>query len=620
MRKKTILMPKGIKYLTELNEDFKFPVNTPFSFKLPFELPNGVCNKMTTGCGATTVALEDNYKTIICSPRNELLKNKHAQHSNSLLVIGGVNEDEINRYIKSTDIPKILVSYDSMYKLIKCIKDKFNWRIVVDEFQCLLSDSSFKSETEFHFLNNLKEFPYITYLSATPILDKYLEQIGFFKDITYYELEWQDIETIQVLRWKNPKPINVAIDIVKAYQTANYPSTTIDGCVHQSKECVIFLNSVTNILNIIKHTELKPEEVNIIVGSSDDNDKQIKKIGAGFSRGVIPLKGEPHKQFTFCTSTAYAGCDFYSENAASFVISDCNRINTAVDISTDLVQIAGRQRLATNPFRKYLTFIYNTSVEEVSKENFYLTLEEKVTVTKMEIESNNNVDEPLKLKRIKDWNQKPSSLRYLDSYAMYDEQTNQFVFNKLAYVNEQFCFDLQKYNYQNGIIIRKQLEENHFDVSVDEVCVIYQENLKHLIKNETFSERMKYFCEYKNKGNLVLDLYATTLQSKYPELEYYYNKLGASRIKALNYKECNLKNEITILDSKSRVLYELRKVVKPGDRLTNQSLKALLQSVYDKLQMKKTATATDITEYFPDSLSAQKVVTSDGRKNGWEIR
>ena len=80
-------------------------------------------------------------------------------------------------------------------------------------------------------------------------------------------------------------------------------------------------------MNIIKQTELNPEEVNIIVGNSDDNDRQIARIGEGFKRGRIPLKGETHKKFTFCTSTAYAGCDFYSTNAATFVISDCNRPN-----------------------------------------------------------------------------------------------------------------------------------------------------------------------------------------------------------------------------------------------------------------------------------------------------
>ena len=81
----------------------------------------------------------------------------------------------------------------------------------------------------------------------------------------------------------------------------------MDGETYYSKECVIFLNSVSNIVNIVKQTELLPDEVNIIVGSSEENDKSIAKLGNGFQRGRIPLKGETHKMITFCTSTAFAG-------------------------------------------------------------------------------------------------------------------------------------------------------------------------------------------------------------------------------------------------------------------------------------------------------------------------
>ena len=83
-----------------------------------FELPNGILNKDIPNCGATTIALEDDYKTIICSPRNNLLQNKKDQYPDTLLVIGGVNIDEVKAYIAKTNVPKILVSYDSMYKLI----------------------------------------------------------------------------------------------------------------------------------------------------------------------------------------------------------------------------------------------------------------------------------------------------------------------------------------------------------------------------------------------------------------------------------------------------------------------------------------------------------------------
>lgn len=545
MKKEMIKIPANIKYLTEREKFIE-------EFGKPFELPNGILNKEIPGCGATTVALTDEHKTIICSPRNELLKNKHEQYPDTLLVIGGVDTKEIEAYLQTAELPKILVSYDSVYKLIGCIKYKSDWRVVVDEFQCLLADSSFKSEIELHFLDNSRSFPYVTFLSATPILDKYLEQIDYFKDMNYYQLDWEEKDIVRVYRERTKNPINAALEIVRYYQNGNYPSVYVNGERIYSKECVIFLNSVNNIVNIIKQTELKPEEVNIIVGNSDDNDRQIARIGEGFKRGRIPLKGETHKKFTFCTSTAYAGCDFYSTNAATFVISDCNRPNTAVDIATELVQIAGRQRLACNPFRQFLTFIYNVNAEEVEQEAFNEHLCRKVNVTLDEIRDNNNAGEALRAKRIKDFRRIPDNVKYQDSYTMYDEQKGEFVFNRLAYVNEQYCFDVQKFNYQNGVIVKKLLQDSSFDVSENQTYAVYQEQLKHLIKKEPFVDMMQAYCEYRAKQGLIVNLAMSTLESKYPELRYYYEALGVDRIKALNYKEKKLLNEIHIMKTKIR--------------------------------------------------------------------
>lgn len=334
-------------------------------------MPNGILNKEITGCGATTIALTDKYPTIICSPRVELLKNKKNQYPQTLLVIGGVYKRDIEEYLNDNPNPKILVSYDSFYKLLDCIKDKTDWRVVVDEFQYILSDASFKSEINLKLLDKLQFFPYVTYLSATPILDLYINEIGCLKDVSYYQLDWEEKDKVEVFRIKSPNPISGIIEIIKNYKKQNYPCIiTDDSKKIESKECVIFCNSVNNIVNAVKQCELSPEEVNLIVGNSGDNEKIIAKMGKGFDRGYIPLKGEKHKMFTFCTSTAYAGCDFYSECATTFVISDCKRLNTSVDISTDLVQIAGRQRLDSNPFRKHIYFIYNTSIEELGEEMF----------------------------------------------------------------------------------------------------------------------------------------------------------------------------------------------------------------------------------------------------------
>ena len=185
--------------------------------ELPDGLPHGIFNKSICDCGATTLALTDEHKTIICSPRVRLIDNKHKQHPETLVVKKGVGYDEIADYLRTSDVPKILVTYDSLSRVIDCIADISDWRVVIDEFHFLLLDSSFKSEMEFKTLECLKQMPYVTYLSATPLLDKYICEIEQFKDLPYTELKWEKSRRIKVNRVKAGRPIDAALAIVKRY-------------------------------------------------------------------------------------------------------------------------------------------------------------------------------------------------------------------------------------------------------------------------------------------------------------------------------------------------------------------------------------------------------------------
>ena len=181
---------------------------------------------------------------------------------------------------------------------------------------------------------------------------------------------------------QSKNPINNAVEIGRNYQRGIYASTLVNGERVESKECVIFLNSVTNIVNIIKQTGLQSDEVNIIVAFTGENEFLVKKLGKDkqgkyYEIGSIPLKGEPHKKFTFCTSTAFAGCDFYSTCASTFVVSDNKKAYTSIDIATELAQIAGRQRLECNPFRNTTTFIYNVDIGESRDGSYKAILEKK---------------------------------------------------------------------------------------------------------------------------------------------------------------------------------------------------------------------------------------------------
>ena len=142
MYKKIIKIGSNVRYLSNfISDDGK-----------RFELPNGILAKGVTGCGGTTLALEDSHKTIIASPRKALIECKARQYENALLVMEGVGMYDVKKYLEQTETPKILTTYDSLFKVANVINDMKEWRVVVDEFQCILSDSSFKSDTELRLM------------------------------------------------------------------------------------------------------------------------------------------------------------------------------------------------------------------------------------------------------------------------------------------------------------------------------------------------------------------------------------------------------------------------------------------------------------------------------------
>ena len=219
---------------------------------------------------------------------------------------------------------------------------------------------------------------------------KYLEMLEEFKNLPYYELDWEALEPGRVSRptlyVKNLVSVYTEVKpIIKSYLEGKFEYRYVkqeDGEVEkiESKEAVFYVNSVNNITSIIKRAGLTPEQVNILVANTPDNTKKIhKRIGKGFNIGTVPLRDEPRKMFTFCTRTVYLGADFYSNNARSFVVSDANIDTLAVDISLDLPQILGRQRLIENPWRNEATLFFKPikGANKKPEEVFNKKIEEK---------------------------------------------------------------------------------------------------------------------------------------------------------------------------------------------------------------------------------------------------
>lgn len=598
MEKKIINVPAGTKYLSELkNVD-----------GTTFELPNGILNKNLTGAGATTLALTDKYPTVICSPRIKLMECKRKQMDDKLFVVKkGVYEDDILDYIENTETPKIFVTYDSFWKVKKCIKDNQNdWRVVVDEFQCLLNDSSFKPETIMNFMSQLEDIPYVTYLSATPIPKEYQKEIPVLKNKDYYKLEWEEKPEIKAISMYAKQPLGMVKKIIELYKDGNTPSKKdeMTGEVISSKEAVFYINSVSDIVNIVDELKLTADEVNIIIASTDQNNELVKELGEDYAIGDLPLKGEPHKMFTFCTSTAYFGVDMYSDNAATFVVSDTSRTHTSMDISTELYQIAGRQRNEENPFRHIIYLIYNEFDGDVEAYKKSIEVRHQMALKHIKmldgIIKEDDAETIAFAKEIIRNLQIANKFEY--SYVYFNDDIRHCDLNNMRYLADKMRCDAQCEQYKSIAFLREQLEKS--DIKFHGQMKLEYEYLGNVktIASTHYEKQFEIYCDaMDNKKGIALSAAMQGIDSKYKnEFKLYHDILGTERIKEMGYKQYKVRDEGNLTYMHEEIYSKVHKIFKVGELYNNadeikKNLNTILQDL--GIELTRAMKANDLNRY-----------------------
>ena len=650
------IVPRGIRFISELGTNFRF-------YKFPVKC---IINKQLPGCGFTEYCLRGPENVILCSPRKMLLENKKDQHGRDVYLV--VNElekeltvdkdlnkvdktrsqvfidtlkevvhgkdtvynrlmNEIKDYLNERkylgDKPcKILVTYDS-YRIVKDILESLgifqSFYTVIDEFQTILHDSKFKSNTELEFLDILKQSHSALFVSATPMLEEYLNMLDEFDGLPYINMDWASQDPTRVLKPSlkvlTMKSVGTKLpEIIQSYKSENFESAVriVNGYPREiiSDEAVFYVNSVNHIVSIIKKCDLQPEEVNILCSNTPENLKKIqRKLGKKFTIGKIPLKGVKPKMFTFCTRTVYLGADFNSLCARSFIFSDSNIDSLAVDISEDLPQILGRQRLFENPWKNEAIFYYRSTCDyrKISQEEFDKELERKKKSTNNLLRSFESAPDDAKHDLAERYQTLARTQNYKDDYiAVNEHQRSNLVpvLNNLVLVNEIRAFKIQQIDYKDRFTVFSTIYNT---LSPDDI--VNQEVSRFLEQYQkfgTFKSKLKYLCEYSFNDamtNIILDQIG-----EHDNIKSYYLALGPEKLRALGYNKTYIEKELGIVTFSQELLESnIYSEFKVGDKITLADIKSRLEVLYKSINYDATPKAKDLENYFNVKESSARV-------------
>ena len=300
------------------------------------------------------------------------------------------------------------------------------------------------------------------------------------------------------------------------------------------------------------------------------------------------------------------------------------RSNTTIDIATDLVQIAGRQRLQENPFRRFLTMVYKVGDFERSEDEFIADMERRRRLTDSEIaDVLGTIDPELREKKIKDIMRLQRMCNFSETFTMYDADSGNVCFNDFAYASQQYVYDLQKHNYANGIAVRNLLESSGFALQGNqsyEASDDYAQQMEQMVTTESFADRMKNYCELRD-SNSIYALALNNIESRFPQLKLFYEELGSERIRALGYKEKELKNEVNIRHLNNWLTEEMCRCFPIGDRLySREDIKEIMEAVFTKAGIKKIGKITELEELYKVKMQLVKATVSVGvRKNRYKV-
>ncbi|TXG81242.1 MAG: hypothetical protein E6R13_06515 [Spirochaetes bacterium] len=599
--KTVITVPKNFIYFSEFLDD------------LPH---NAYIDKQVTGCGGTTLVLTNKESYVVAVHSKAMVYNKSIQHKNVLGMTGDTKDEEITDYLKGGWVKKIIVTYDSLPRLLKFIDPTF-YRLLVDEVQVLIRYAGeFKMKVCNDLLNSTYKFKSTSFLTATPTKRNYLPKS--LQELEYVEYVWKAatkplIKHAYVGNQLNTKVISFILD--------KYNNT--------DKEVYVFYNSRSGVASAIKklikaEPNIKLDDIHVIFADNDENNEYFRKMLGKHFKITYPLNRignevvKNNKRINFVSSFGFEGIDFYCENPITLIVSNSQAKSMRYDISIDLPQIVGRFRSTReNPIDNEIYFIWNTYTDQVRMSEEEFIEDYKITRKNMEDAlSDENRKNPVILKAMASLsNSDKTPHLYVDGEdvnGLPNVQLNQYAFESLmSSFAAMHCdyYTIDK-NLSEGDIEETNVYQKVTDVfstvsdfTIPPLDLKYTKNLDRVFN---FKKLCQEYTILQDKMN------ANCTQQEYDEyrcrrdeillcsddLSRYLSVLSYDRLSANGYNKQRLEKEYSDIlflknnDFKTYLSLEVNKSYSVDD------LKCKIQSFYDINGVNKKAKTTDLDIFY----------------------
>lgn len=631
MRYTTIHVPDGVLYLGQWSGLLNI---------LP-QTGKYILNKGRTGCGGTTLFLDSDIPCIIVSPRITMLLSKHQQYQKRAqktflfcsATSGDINKkkaalkDYVNECVYTTpftsspqQVPKILVTTDSYQYVAEQLQymgllNRFT--VLVDEFQCLMTDAAFKGRVELAFLYNLVEVRSICFLSATPTSEEYLNHMDDFKDVDdYFQLEWNEKvkvkPNLRMLPYDGMSVKSICKRIIDRFRQQGYFEVKLIGCqCVPSLEACFFINEVATIIDVIQDNHLDPKEVNVLCSKSNKQFSILKKMGVHLGELCTDAEHPHNRTFTFCTKACFEGVDFYSLSAYTYIFSDSVLAWNRHDVAIDIPQILGRQRLDANPFRYDATLYYRTrniqSDLDVAKQRII----DKEQATKEWLDAFTNSSEMVQKILIQEVRNRDERKKYAYNYIdIVDDVVNGRCVPKANYLVRNVeirDWELVHLVYSKQVYLMGAINAN-VNIEIGDVLSGFMEQYQ---QASTESQRLRLYCTFLDQ----FPAYQSQLEAD-PHIDLSikqaYRTLGAQTIKSKRYRQNEIEEEWRFLEAKQHITALCQDTFVQGRDYRLATVKTLLQNIYNQLGLHHTAKASELGNYI--LVSQRQLTTADGKR------